>query len=133
MSGNGAAVPALRALLLVLCCLPLCSLTAGESWVRIRSRARRAGGLPQLFQLGPRTYLACMLLNEDEMAGGGEDGRGEGPGGGGRGLSHAACSLGCTDGCYSQTLYRQSNRMLGCCWHMCMRHSEEGEVLHYLR
>ena len=87
MSGNGGgALTPLRAALLVLCCLPLCSLTAGESRARSRTRSRRTGGIPQLFQLGPRSYLACMLLNDDEMGGGSDSGGGEGRGA-------AACCL----------------------------------------
>ncbi|XP_043222699.1 uncharacterized protein LOC122381937 isoform X1 [Amphibalanus amphitrite] len=64
--GRCAAVSALRAALLLLCCLQLSSTAAGESWGRLRSRARRGGGLPHLFQLNARTYLACMLLSDDE-------------------------------------------------------------------
>ncbi|KAF0311807.1 hypothetical protein FJT64_001821 [Amphibalanus amphitrite] len=74
--GRCAAVPALRAALLLLCCLQLSSTAAGESWGRLRPRARRGGGLPHLFQLNARTYLACMLLSDDEAgADSGEEAR----------------------------------------------------------
>ena len=74
MAGNGGTLSPLLAVLLVLCCLPLLTAAAGEWWGS--SRAHRSSQ-PHLFRVGARSYLACMVVSDDELPSGEEQVRGE--------------------------------------------------------